>query len=130
VKKRQKPGIIKEVGFDFDWYGEKVWALDVPVEEMAIEDLEWHFEMPFWWTEGGYYDFKPIWAMSEPKKYPDRIDRIMKADLDYPLDIMHWKGRWLLLDGLHRLAKAKMTGLKKVRVRKIPAEAIPKFKKD
>jgi hypothetical protein len=43
---------------------------------------------------------------------------------------MHWRGRWLLLDGLHRLTKAKMTGQKKVKVRKIPREAIPKIKKE
>ena len=33
------PQIIKDVGFDFSWSEEKVWALDVPVEEMAIEEL-------------------------------------------------------------------------------------------
>ena len=129
MDKKVKPKIIDEVGFDFHWEEEKVWALDVPVEEMDISELEWHFDIPFWWTEGGYYDFKPIWAISEPEMYPERVKRIMAADLSHPLDIMDWKGRWLLLDGLHRLAKAKVTGLKKVNVRKIPKEAIPLIKK-
>lgn len=129
MDKKVKPKIIDEVGFDFHWEEEKVWALDVPVEEMDMSELEWHFDIPFWWTEGGYYDFKPIWAISEPEKYPERVKRIMAADLSHPLDIMNWKGRWLLLDGLHRLAKAKMTGLKKVNVRKIPKEAILLIKK-
>ncbi|HVX93102.1 MAG TPA: hypothetical protein VHA74_03240 [Candidatus Dojkabacteria bacterium] len=51
----------------------------------------------------------------------------MDSDLQYPLDIMFWKGRYLLLDGLHRLAKAKILGLKTVKVRKIPQEAIPQI---
>ena len=54
----------------------------------------------------------------------------MASDLQHPLDIMFWKRRWLLLDGLHRLTKAKMTGQKKIKVRKIPQEAIPKIRKD
>lgn len=44
----------------------------------------------------------------------------MKADMKYPIDIMRNKGRWLILDGLHRLMKAYLLGMKKVRVRKIP----------
>jgi len=130
MKKRKMPQIIKDVGFDFNWDEEKVWELDIPVEEIDIEELEWHFDVPFWWVPGGYYDFKPIWVIEDPEKYPERKERIMKSDLSYPLDIMHWKGRWLLLDGLHRLTKAKMTGQKKVKVRKVPQEAIPKIKKE
>jgi hypothetical protein len=68
--------------------------------------------------------------MSHPEKYPAEYARILGADLTHPLDIMFNKGRWLLLDGLHRLAKAKLNGLKTVNVRKIPASAIPRIKPD
>jgi len=124
MKKNTIPKVIRDVGFDFHWDEEKVWKLDVPVEEMDIKKLEWHFEIPFWWTKNGYYDFKPIWAIEEPDKYPDRKERIMNSNLKHPLDIMYWKGRSLLLDGLHRLAKAKLLGMIKIKVRKIPQEAI------
>jgi hypothetical protein len=129
MKKKKLPKIIKDVGFDFNWDEAKVWALDVPVEEMDISDLEWHFDIPFWWTDGGYYDFKPVWMLKNPDKYPERVKRVMGSDLQYPLDIVFWKGKWLLLDGLHRLVKAKMLGQDKVKVRKIPKEAISKIKK-
>ena len=75
---KKLPKIIKDVGFDFGWVEEKVWKLDIPIEEMDIKELDWHFEIPFWWTEGGYYDFKPIWVIEKPDKYPDRHKRIMK----------------------------------------------------
>ena len=129
MDKRKVPQIIKEVGFDFHWDESKVWALDVPIEEMDIKDLEWHFDIPFWWTEGGYYDFKPRWVIKNPKKYPDRLKRVMGSNLNYPLDIMFWKDKWLLLDGLHRLTKAKITGQQEVKVRKIPTSDIDKIKK-
>lgn len=126
---KKLPKIIKDVGFDFHWDIKKVWELDLPVEEIDMVELEWHFDIPFWWTAGGFYDFKPIWVIKKPEKYPDRLERVMKTDLSYPLDIMFWRGRWLLLDGLHRLVKAKIEKRDKVKVRKVPVEAIPKIKK-
>lgn len=124
MKNRALPKIIKEVGFDFRWSEEKVWALDIPVEEVDIKELEWHFDIPFWSTPEGYYDLKPNDVLSDPEKHKIEFERIMKADLNYPLDIMFWKNRWLLLDGLHRLVKAKQLGWEKIRVRKIPQESI------
>lgn len=121
------PDIIKEVGFDFDWKEEKVWALDVPVEDMDILELVWHLDIPFWNKPGGYYDLTPIQVLAEPEKYSEEYNRTMKADLSHPLDIMFNKGRWLLLDGLHRLVKARMLGQKIVKVRKIPKSMIPQI---
>lgn len=126
---KKLPKIIKEVGFDFSWDNEKVWELDVPVEETNILELEWHFDVPFWSTLGGYYDLSPNEVLANPGKYSTEFERIMKADMSHPLDIMFWKSRWLMLDGLHRLVKAKQEGKKKVRVRKIPVEYIPQIKK-
>ena len=118
------PDIIKKVGFDFHWKEEKVWKLCVPVEEIGIKELEWHFELPFWHSTG-YYQLRPIDVINNPKKYKEEYERTMKSDLNHPLDIMKNKGRWLLLDGLHRLVKAKILGMKKVKVRKIPRAEIP-----
>lgn len=123
-KNKKMPKIIKDVGFDFRWSEEKVWKLDIPVEEMPISDLEWHFDIPFWFKEGGYYDLKPREVIENREKWQKEFDRTMNASLEYPLDIMFWKNRWLLLDGLHRLVKAKILGNDKIRVRKIPQSAI------
>ncbi|MBI4058734.1 hypothetical protein HY404_00685 [Candidatus Microgenomates bacterium] len=126
---KKLPKIIEEVGFDFHWSEEKVWALDLPVEEMDISELEWHFDIPFWDKPGGFYDLTPNEVLANPKGYKEEFDRTMKSDLSYPLDIMFWKNRWLLLDGLHRLVKAKQLGMKTIKVRKIPKEAIPLIRK-
>ena len=119
------PRIIKEVGFDFDWDEEKVWELDVPVEDIDISKLDWHFDLPFWSHPGGYYDLKPREIIDNPNKHPEEHVRTMKSNLKYPLDIMFYKGRWLLLDGLHRLVKAKILNHKTIRVRKI-SQRFPK----
>ncbi len=127
IKKRVMPDIIQEVGFDFHWEEEKVWALDLPIEEIPISDLEWHFDVPFWFLPGGYYDLKPRDVINKPKNHLLEYGRTMASDLNYPLDIMNWKGRWLLLDGLHRLVKAYILGWKTIKVRKVPQEAIPRI---
>ncbi|OGG17667.1 hypothetical protein A2721_03105 [Candidatus Gottesmanbacteria bacterium RIFCSPHIGHO2_01_FULL_47_48] len=127
--KKKLPKVIKDVGFDFHWSEEKVWKLEVPIEEMPISGLEWHFDIPFWSTKGGYYDLMPREVIDKPENWKEEIDRTMKSNLEYPLDIMFWKGRWLLLDGLHRLVKASILGQKTVKVRKIPKEVIPLISK-
>lgn len=123
------PQIIKEVGFDFHWDEGRVWALDVPVTEMAIRELEWHFDIPFWDKGGRRYALKPRDVIEHPEEHKEEYDRTMAADLSYPLDIMENKGRWLMLDGLHRLVKAVILGEKKVRVRIVPRERIPDIAK-
>ncbi len=126
---RKVPKIIREVGFDFKWDERKVWALILPVEKMALSKLVWHFEIPFWNTEQGYYDLKPNEVVENPEKYLEEYTRTLNCDLRYPLDIMYWRGKWLLLDGLHRLVKAKILGYRTIKVRKVPGKLIPRIRK-
>lgn len=118
------PQIIRDVGFDFDWDEKKVWALEVPAEEMDINELTWHFDIPFLW-ENGIYNLKPREVLDDHEKHLKEYERAMRANLDHPIDIMQNKGRWLILDGLHRLMKAYLLGMNTVKVRKIPRSKIP-----
>ncbi len=127
--KKDFPKIIKDVGFDFSWDERKVWALEVPVSEMDINELTWHFDVPFHWHEGGIYNLKSRDIIENPSKYQKEYERTMKADLRHPIDIMENKGRWLILDGLHRLMKAYILKMDKVRVRIIPREKISEILK-
>lgn len=130
MAKRTPPPIIQRVGFDFSWDESKVWRLDIPVEDMLIEELTWHFDVPFLWNRpDGFYDINPRWVIEEPEKYAAEYERTMRADINYPIDIMFWRGRWLILDGLHRLMKQSIAGARMVKVRKIPESAIPTIKK-
>ena len=130
MTERKLPKIIEEVGFDFSWDEKKVWALSYPIEEIDIEELTWHFDIPFHWLGDEIYNLKPIEIINNPEKYKGEYDRTMKSDLKFPIDIMWNKGRWLILDGLHRLMKAKILGLRKVKVRKIPRSEVPNILKD
>lgn len=122
------PQIIKDVGFDFNWSEEKVWALNIPAEKMNIQELTWHFDIPFLW-ENGVYNLKPQEVIDYPEKHQKEYDRTMQADLIHPIDIMENKGRWLILDGLHRLMKASILNMKMVEVRKVSRDLIPQILK-
>ncbi len=122
---KELPQIIKDVGFDFSWSEEKVWALDVPVEEIDIHELTWHFAVPFLWENNGVYNLTSQEVIDHPEAHREEYERTMKADLSHPIDIMQNKGRWLILDGLHRLMRASTLSMEKVQVRKIPRERIP-----
>ncbi len=118
------PDIVKEVGFDFSWDEDKVWKLDVPVTDMDIRELEWHFDIPFHPHDGKPYSRTSREIMADPEKYKEEYERTLRADLQYPIDIMENKGRWLILDGLHRLMKAYLQGARTVKVRIVPRDKI------
>ncbi|MDE1868482.1 MAG: ParB N-terminal domain-containing protein [Candidatus Micrarchaeota archaeon] len=126
-RKNVKPQIIEKVGFDFNWSEKKVWKLKIPESSMPIKSLEWHFDIPFWDKQDGCYDLTPKQVLAKPMLYSAEYRRIMHADLRHPIDVMRNKRRWLILDGLHRLVKAKTLGMSYVKVRKIPRSAIPKI---
>lgn len=106
-----------------------MWQLDVLAEEMDINELTWHFDVPFLREGDGVYNLKPKEVIEEPDSHKEEYSRTIKSDLRYPIDIMENKGHWLILDGLHRLMKAAMLDMKVVRVRKIPRSRIKEIEK-
>lgn len=119
------PESVLEYGFDFDWDEKDIWGLDYETEEIPIEKLEWHFDIPFWNWNDEWYVISPNDVMNNPEYYKEQYDRIMASDISYPIDVMENKGRLVILDGLHRLVKCKIYGMSTVKVRIIPRTEIP-----
>ncbi len=120
------PPEIREVYPDFDWDRRAVWALDVEVQMLARQRLEWHLDLPFWSSRRSemLFDLIPRMVMNDAALDPRHARRIEQADLAFPLDVMEHRGRLCIMDGLHRLAKAVMAGRQKVAVRRIPRSAV------
>ena len=117
----------EEHSFDLPFWrdNEKLWALEVPVEEMDISELTWIFDIPFWEDEDGNIVITPQEVMDNMDEYPYHRDKTLNADISYPIDIMkNKKGKWLTLDGLHRLVKLYLNKVSKIQVRKVPPELI------
>ncbi len=125
------PKEIQEHGMDFHWDNKKLWSLDIPIEDIDVSELEWHLDTPFWSSEGGHYNLLPRLVLEDIELYPEHKDRVLNADIRYPIDIMeNPKGELVILDGMHRLLRLMNEGHKKVKVRKISRDHIDKIKKD
>ncbi len=74
------PESITQIGFDFSWDVTKVWALDEPTIRVPIETLIWHFEMPFWESEGSNAYNLSVWqVLSDPTSEPTHWQKILSA---------------------------------------------------
>ncbi len=117
------------VGLDFgNWEDEKLWALELPTEEMNIQDLLWHFDAPFWPNNNSEKWTVTPWDVINQKDGTElEQQKIDNTDLSYPIDILENHGKWLVLDGLHRLVKAYKQGQSNVKVRIVPRERLPEI---
>lgn len=123
-----RPQILQETGFEFDWDDKKVWEIPAEVEEMPIEELSWHLDLPIWDKEGtDDWNLTPAEVLQNPEREPSHAKKIAESDLNFPIDIMENKGHFVLLDGYHRLARTHQLGNKSVKVRKIPRSYIPQI---
>jgi hypothetical protein len=112
----------------WEWEPRLLWALAVPAESIPFKELEPVLSLPMWRSEDGTpFAVRPYEVLAQPDRYPGQFDRVLTADLVYPLDVTWWNARWIVLDGLHRLAKAARLALAVVPVRKIPRALYPAF---
>ena len=120
------PPEIREVYLDFDWDRRAVWALDIEVQVLERQRLEWHLDLPFWSSRASEmrFDLTPRMVMGNPSVAPRHALRIEQADMAFALDVMEHKGRLCIMDGLHRLAKGVMEGREEAAVRRIPRSAV------
>lgn len=119
------PDSVKEYGFNFYWDNAKVWRLKAPITQLAVSDLEWHFDVPFLWEGEGKYNLRAREVMEHPDIHRKEYDRMCATNSAYPIDVMENKGRLVILDGLHRLMKAYLNKQTHVQVRIIPRRFIP-----
>jgi hypothetical protein len=53
---------------------------------------------------------RPAEVLAAPGRWPEQYERVLRANLSFPVHVMHRHGCWVLLDGVHRLAKAWAIG--------------------
>ncbi len=120
-----RPAIISEYWYSIDWDVEELWRLDLPSERMPLAALAWHLDVPVWPDEGRRpYSVTPRQVLENPEENPTEFGRVDAASLDYPLEVFRNRDRLMILDGVHRLAKAHALGLEEVMVRHVPESAV------
>ncbi len=125
----QLPSVIEKYWYAFDWDVEALWALELPVSQMPIRRLEWMLDIPAFGFEGKNYCLTPREILKSPYRYAEEYGRAQRASLVFPLDITWHAGRWVILDGVHRLMKAHELRLDEVSVRKVPRKHLVEMEK-
>ena len=121
----QLPKEIREQGFDFHWDKNKLWVLDIPIEDIDVSELDWQLDLPFWDHEGERYNLHPRLVLENIDLYPDHKNRVLNADIRHPIDAMeNQNGKLEILDGMHRLVRLILEGNKKVKGRRISRKFI------
>ena len=123
--KEKFPSEIAEY-FDSHWEKHELWKLNPPRSVLPISTLEWHLDFPFWSVKppGPVFDLTPRAVLDNPQKHPRHWARIVAADLSFPVDVGRFGGQLVILDGLHRLAKAAHSGVTEMECRIVPKQHI------
>ena len=101
---------------DISWDLEQLWASDLPNREIELSWLRWHFGLPWWRaSDRRWFQVRPAQVLADPDRYPEHRDRLCRASLEWPLHVLRRHGRWLIVDGVHRAARAEQQGLRTVR---------------
>ncbi len=96
---------------NISWDVGKLWALKLPGRDVELSCLRWHFELPWWrGADRAWFQVRPARVLDHPGQYPEHQARLVRASLDMPIHVLRRHGRWLVIDGIHRAAKAAQEG--------------------
>lgn len=119
------PAALHGLILDFEWSRERLWSLDLPVRAMPIEELRWLLALPWWSSEGVHFAISPYQVRADPGRYRVQYARTIAADLTLPLHVLVRHDRVVtMLDGVHRLLKADLAGLRLVETKPVPPRCL------
>ena len=96
---------------DFDWDLERLHALDLPAEEVAVAELRWQLDLRWWRYADRHFAITPNEVRGDPVRYDLHWQRTLAAQLAFPIHLAETApARWTILDGVHRLLKAEVLG--------------------
>ncbi len=108
----------------------KLWAVDIPIEEISISELAPNLDIPYLEQEGtDDWNLTPRMLIDNFDTEPTHASRVNQVDLSYPIDIYNHKGTWIILDGVHRFTKAVRQGEKTIKVRRVSDEIAQQTKR-
>jgi len=122
--KSKLPDTLKQEDyfFPFKWNEKDIWKIDAPVTEIELSEIDWLLNVDWFGTDE--HPLTPNEVMDNPELDGEHYQRIENADLSYPIDLgLNARVNKLVpFDGLHRMCKAKMLGMEKIKCRIIPIE--------
>ena len=103
---------------------ERIRGRNRPIVLVPVRELEWILDLPLWWDGGHPFRLRPREVLKQPERNQAQRARTSEADLAVPVDVAWYGGRWLVVDGIHRLLKAVSLGYSAVAAREVPPGAL------
>lgn len=124
------PAALHGIFFPFRWNKQALWGLPTSVTFLPVDELSWHLELPVWSTQPPQplFDLRPLDVISQPALHAHHWQRILDVSLEYALDLFEYNGRWVIMDGCHRLAKHHVLHSVEVPARLHPARLLERVK--
>lgn len=102
----------------------RLWALtkELPVAERSVSELDWMMDDPCW-SMPDEPPLTPRMVLADMDRYPAHARRIRAADLTLPLLLRPLEpggSELVVIDGVHRLARAVLDGRATVPTRLVP----------
>lgn len=122
MKGKQPPHSLTDIGLNMYVDTLKLGGLPLPVEEINIEKLVWHFDMPVWNKDGtDDWNLTPQEVIDKKPRTTAHQKRVADADAAYPIVVTKFKSKLVILDGVHRLVKVHLAGNRTIKAKVIPA---------
>lgn len=122
------PQVLTDVGYEIYCDIHKLWELDVPVVDFPIANLAWNFDLPLWDKDNtDDWNLTPREVIEHVPGSATHRQRVTLADLQFPILLTEKQGRWLVIDGVHRLVKAHEAGHATIKAKIFTEEVIARY---
>jgi len=105
------PTELRSVLLNITWNNSDLWAIPLPVEQVSVASLSWQLDLRWWRHAGQHFVIRPTEVAADPERYAAQWQRTLAADLHWPIHVVQRDDRLVLLDGVHRLLRAHLTGV-------------------
>ena len=85
------------------------------------EETLWRLDLPIWRWEGRRFQLSLRQVLEDRERYRAHHEKAARADTSLPIHVAERGGRWVILDGYHRLLKVLLQGAPTIKVVKVRA---------
>ena len=125
--KSKIPKSLKKAGYEIYCDAEKLGLLNIPVVNFEIGNLIWNFNLPLWGKDGESWNLTPWDVINKIPGSASQRKRVENVDMTYPILVIEKNGKWLIIDGVHRLVRAYLDGQKMISAKIITQDLVDKY---
>jgi hypothetical protein len=125
----KRPKNLTDAGYEVYCDTVKLREVDLPVVDFEIDKLTWNFDLPFWEKDGADdWNLSPWDVINKIEGSSIHRQRVIEADLQFPIFLLEKNNRWLVVDGVHRLTKAFQANLPTIKAKILSEAIVEKYK--